>query len=417
MTHVPDPTLEFLRQFDDPAKWVIVPNVPICMAFERSMRVDTPTGPREVQVKVTDADLPRIAEEINRLERERGFVPQLTLGHRNPSPGFPQHLQPPTVGFSRGARVGTFGPAQTPCVLSTLYYMRDMAPMAGKYPHRSVDIYPEGLGSEYPPLSVTGVALLKTDPYLPMGMITLAADGTLCFQMGGSTVATETDKEKEEREKREREEKGKPLTLAALEAHPVWQFMCKQMAAAGPGSPGPASVAPPTMPAPAAALSTAPAVPVQTAPAATPAPVPIPIEIQGRLTALEAANAASTRALTEVNGVLARKEAEFLVYQLQLEGVKALAKAEDARALIEKLAAMPKDQRDIYVGEIRLRWEKDLTLPFQMAGAPVGPMIPVAASTTPAKTTDEQHRKAIKHASDKGLGYDAALAEVKAGKV
>jgi hypothetical protein len=162
-----DPTLDFLAKINDPNRYIRVENVPIFVPHTRKTR--GPNG-EEVDIVVTAQDLPLIADQINVREAEYGVPPIMTIGHRQQSdPSYPEKLQPDIVGVARNAKVGTFGPKGTPAVLATLYYDKEHWEDTKKYPFRSVDFYPNSN-------KVTGVALLKRDPFLPMGIVSYQAN-------------------------------------------------------------------------------------------------------------------------------------------------------------------------------------------------------------------------------------------------
>ena len=162
-----DPTLDFLAKINDPKKYIRVPGVPIFVPHTRKTK--GPNG-EEIDIVVTAQDLPIIADQINLRENEYGVPPILTIGHRQQNdPAYPEHLQPDMVGVVRDAKVGNFGPKQTPAILATVYYDRESWEETKKYPFRSVDFYPNSN-------KVTGVALLKRDPFLPMGIVSYQDD-------------------------------------------------------------------------------------------------------------------------------------------------------------------------------------------------------------------------------------------------
>lgn len=158
-----DPTLELLARFESASNWAAVKaGVPI---FKPHTRV-TADG-REVAVKA--ADLYQIAAKAERLERAHGVPLRLTLGHVLPELPDADPRQPPLVGYARKVRVGTFGPTSEPCLLADLYFLPGQYDQARDCPYRS--------GEYYPPLGeLRGVALLKRDPYLPLGMVTYSDD-------------------------------------------------------------------------------------------------------------------------------------------------------------------------------------------------------------------------------------------------
>lgn len=163
-----DPTLDFLLTFEDASNWVIVENVPICTPHERTVKQ---ADGSEQHIVVTEEDLPDIADQLNAREVQYGVPAVVTIGHRQQTdPAFPEKNQPDIVGYARHHHVAPFGPTGIPAVMGTVYYKRSDWNEAKKYPFRSMDFYPNTK-------KVTGIALLKRDPYLPMGMVTYAADG------------------------------------------------------------------------------------------------------------------------------------------------------------------------------------------------------------------------------------------------
>ncbi len=368
---------------------MVVPDVPICRPHRRI--VGRPDGSEDV-IEVTENDLPRIAGEIERREQESGVVPVMTIGHRRQSdPAFPEVNQPPVVGFARKARVGTFGPQNVPCVLGTLYYKREWRPEAKEYPFRSMDFFP-------PTMAVTGVALLKRDPFLQLGMVTYD-------QGDGMTEIPNLNNPDDAADAAD----DQPLTLAYLKAHPAWQYMCQQYKAsriAAQESPAPDPTTAAEMPRPGDLDQS------QSAESATMQDFRAPITYQARLAALEGRVQSLEQGNTDLATKLARKECEFLVYQLQLEGMKALAKPEDAAKLVDRLAAMPASERQSYVAEIRSCWEKDANISYSMLGAPVGPMVPISASSAEAGSgrpiSERQLDTALRYMREHGCGWAEA---------
>lgn len=156
-----DPTLTSLALLEDPTRFRKVENVPI---FRPHVRKDA--RGKELY-KVTEDMIPDIAQRCQALEAESGVVARMGLGHIKP--GEPQTSQPPLVGFVGKARAGTFGPKQKPAVLATLYYRTEDWDEAKKYPFRSAEFYPNRG-------TITGLALLKTDPELDLGMLIFDAE-------------------------------------------------------------------------------------------------------------------------------------------------------------------------------------------------------------------------------------------------
>lgn len=160
-----DPTLDFVAALNDPSKWIKVENIPICIPHERTVKN---AAGEEQTIVVTADDLPEIANQLEERAAQYGVYPVMTYGHRQQSdPNFPEKDQPDIAGFTADHHFGYFGPSQVPAVLGTAYYKREEWEEAKKYPFRSMDYYP---GTK----KITGVALLKRDPYLPLGMVTYA---------------------------------------------------------------------------------------------------------------------------------------------------------------------------------------------------------------------------------------------------
>lgn len=197
---VADPTLASLKLLDDPSRWIVVKRVPVFCAHRRKVK-NKETG-EEKEIVVTDDDLHEIAANARALERDSGGVPGLWLGHRKPDPNAPETEQPPLVGFSRNWTVGKWGPRHKLGVLVDLCYDRRHWHEAKKYPYRSAEFY--GNTNE-----VTGVALLKRDPQLDMGMILNARDGEPIFYAADPTEPPPKPDPKEELEEELEEEEGK----------------------------------------------------------------------------------------------------------------------------------------------------------------------------------------------------------------
>lgn len=157
-----DPTLQFMNKLSDESLWKKIESAPIFIPHDRDAKGK---DGEDIKISVGPDDLGPIAEQINMREQEYGVPPLLTIGHRQQTnPNFNEKNQPDIVGCVRHARIGVFGPKAAPAVLADLYVLKEHWEEARKYPFRSVDFYP---GSN----KVTGVALLKRDPFLPMGMI------------------------------------------------------------------------------------------------------------------------------------------------------------------------------------------------------------------------------------------------------
>lgn len=222
MVAAADPTLDSLARFEDPSLWVIVRNVPV---FDEHDEVNEKG---EVIRHFGRSELERIAESTNRLRAASAVVPKITLGHtltRNPKTGEqPRETdQPPIVGYApKGLRLGTFGPARKLALLTDLYFRREDYAEAKTYPHRSVELYPSTN-------QITGIALLRRDPQLDLGLLTYGRDnGPRYYQMendmpeelkpGTPPVVPAPDGDQGQDD---------PL-MAALHKHPAFQYMCKR---------------------------------------------------------------------------------------------------------------------------------------------------------------------------------------------
>jgi hypothetical protein len=112
--------------------------------------------------EIKDDDLEDVCNEVNKLFDDGGKPIKLMIGHTKP--GKPQEEQPQIAGYGKRARMGTFGPKKVPAVCTTAFYRKGFENAAAEYPERS----PEFKQSTK---AITGVALLKTDPRLPMGFM------------------------------------------------------------------------------------------------------------------------------------------------------------------------------------------------------------------------------------------------------
>lgn len=157
-----DATAEFNQVLNDPARWVIKQGVPI---FKPHERVDPASG------KLIRVDVPklyRIAQNIQKLERQGGVPIRMTLGHTEP--GKPETEQPPIGGYYRNARVANFGPQGEPAVVVDEWLDPRYLSQRKNFPYRSAEYYDD---SE----QITGVALLTRDPYLDLGVVAYTRAG------------------------------------------------------------------------------------------------------------------------------------------------------------------------------------------------------------------------------------------------
>lgn len=178
-----DPVMETLAKFQDDSQWEDIKyNVPIFVEHElwevphpfndkETTRIAIlPGQPKPKQGKMLYAigaeDLTKIAQKINAKLNETGNAVKLFVGHTNN--GLPQTQQPPLVGYGVGASVGPSGPKGRLAIrLAKLLHTKGS--QHREFPERS---------PEFDPIKgeITGLALLKTDPKLPMGLVTYASE-------------------------------------------------------------------------------------------------------------------------------------------------------------------------------------------------------------------------------------------------
>jgi hypothetical protein len=160
-----DPTMVVIERFRDPSQWGTVKyGVPVFAPHRRSAKVNG----RQVEIDVTSDDLQDLADKAQRLESEDGVPLRLTLGHINQELPEADPRQPPLVGYARNVQVGTYGPKGKPCLTADIYIFRERYEQARDFPFRSVDYLPSVD-------EVRGVALLKRDPFLNLGVVTYGA--------------------------------------------------------------------------------------------------------------------------------------------------------------------------------------------------------------------------------------------------
>lgn len=179
-----DPTLRILATLDDPDRYTRERGVPVFVPHKRSDPVldddgepvlDDDGNPVENEIEVTIEDLEEIAESINHKVEEYGTPVRITRGHvvlpRKGEPAPSEDKQPPIWGWGKNARVGTWGPKKKVGLLIDQYIRNEHHEEAMGYPFRSGEYYPSTN-------EITGVALLRRDPELDMGLVTYARRGT-----------------------------------------------------------------------------------------------------------------------------------------------------------------------------------------------------------------------------------------------
>lgn len=176
-----DPTMLLVESLKKESKkdWgLIIDNVPIFCAHEWWERT-LPDGFKEARTimpgdekpdpkdgwkfcyAVTEDDLPNIAEVINKNFKKYGTPMKLLLGHTRP--GRPQEEQPSLLGFSIDAKIGHYGPEKIRAVVAKTFYKKGCEDVPREFGFRSPE-FKQSTGA------ITGIALLKTDPRLPMGV-------------------------------------------------------------------------------------------------------------------------------------------------------------------------------------------------------------------------------------------------------
>lgn len=174
-----DPTLATLDTLNDPHRWIVVESVPVFAPHRRKKKVKGEDGKeKDKEIVVTEHRLHDIVRKVRGLENDSAVIPALYLGHRNPDPDWPEERQPQCVGFARNWRVGKWGPKHKTGILVDLYYDVSHFNEARDYRYRSAEFYDNTD-------EITGVALLKRDPQLDLGMLVYARDeGDLTLYAG-----------------------------------------------------------------------------------------------------------------------------------------------------------------------------------------------------------------------------------------
>lgn len=184
-----DPTMQLIRDLDDPTKFVRKDRVAV---FKPHIRMAMGQDGKPVQIKVDGNDLQEIARNINAAYGADGQLVKLTIGHRKQDPNTPETAQPPIAGYARHYRAEMVQRPDGPQLrLTHVEYIRaDRKDILeeGRYPERS---------PEYDPVNktITGVALLTRDQYLNLGTVSYSASGRVTYAMG-ATMADGMDDDK-----------------------------------------------------------------------------------------------------------------------------------------------------------------------------------------------------------------------------
>ncbi len=144
-----DPTLDALKRLDEPGAFVIRRNVPIFMEHEDAVSGD----------KVDKARLQELAEINNRRTRESGTPGSIVIGH---TPGRKEE-EIQHVGYKKNYHVGVFGPKQKLGLLCDFYFKPEKYLKAMDYPHRSIELWNDGI--------IDTVSVLARTPQLDLGLL------------------------------------------------------------------------------------------------------------------------------------------------------------------------------------------------------------------------------------------------------
>lgn len=425
-----DPTQRLLHDLEDPKKFYRVENVPIFEPHTKMKTMVMPDGrDKKVKVEVTLQDLGDIAQRMNALARKKGQLIRITPGHTLPQQDVPEDKQPPPWGYAKDLKVGKWGPEQNIGLLATFYYMVDKASEALKsYPNRSAEYYDKSK-------EITGVALLRRDAELDLGMIAYGRDGAhYRYTMEGDMPDFEDDdlpgkkpdptKPPDALEDLNNDgkvdDKDKSIQdkldeyMKAMCSHKYFKDLSAHYGmdggapAAGPGMPGPTNA---------------------TVPGAPKKKVPTPSDLDGdgidddlegsasrrmqrdnlaiQYARLERREKEKDQRIAALEYSRTKEQCERVVTQLEAEGFLIRDRAKE----VERLALMPSNtERNARTDEIRANYQKD-----PAAG---GFLRVHEGPTEKSPVTREQSERAVRYASEKGYkgaeGFNKALAELQA---
>lgn len=204
-----DPTMDLIHSLNraDPTEWGrIVYGVPIFVehdGYEQEQADGTkrlvvvPKGdPAPANARLlysVDAErLKATVEAINRNYDAWGKPIKLFVGQSPKAPGHsdpavPQTDNPAIAGFGRKAYLGTFGPQNRLAIKTDAFFKRGFENAPAEYPERSPEFLPRTN-------AITGVALLRTDPRLPMGMVSYQQGDEEIIRYGVGFMADKSKK-------------------------------------------------------------------------------------------------------------------------------------------------------------------------------------------------------------------------------
>jgi hypothetical protein len=406
---------QFHQDLEDPAKYLKITDVPIFTTFKAS-RLNPDTGKTE-PIDIDPEKIKAVVETQQKLERGTGGIPRITPGHTLKDPKTPEGKQPPPWGWSKSWRFSQFN--GKPTIFGTLYFSKALTPDdstgerkyvvpaddARTYPYRSPEYY-DGEGE------ITGVALLRRDPQLDLGVLTYSREnnlGVLLHESNGVTYFAKGDVMAEESKEVKKEEKvadsmnpANPPQAAAPSPEDSEKFMAcmkhhmphlhalhEHMARGGhitqfgmsPMTPANAAVPAPEVPPP-------PHMPEAHHMAAVKEAVRMAREEDNlRFSRLEAQLAEERKLRTDAEGVAKRNKAEQVATQLQAEGFQ-FDRAEE----VEHFAKIEESTWDARKTYIRKNFRQDLT---RMPHVPVAPTQQDGKTGVKTKAGTEEDVKAV----------------------
>jgi hypothetical protein len=398
-----DPTLAALAELDDPQVYALYRDVPVFRAHRVTRKL--PDGSTQV-IEVTDDDLYDICDRANASAQESGVPARITPGHTRPGRDVPEWDQPPPWGYATDFHVGTFGPGRVPAILAGRYYLRqDRVAEARTYPYRSPEYYP-------PSKEITGIALLRRDPELDLGIMSYGRGGVVYyaaeenampddFGNGGVETAPTGPPGAPDPTTPPSPDTPSPEEMSAFMRCFKHGFPKLYEAANGPGFPGPGNTAPPAL------AKTGPGGGEEETDVEQKPPPDEAARMSREQQSIQYARlAADNKALRgEIAAIRYQAEearCEQAVTQLEAEGYL----IRDRARLAGQLARMDAAARAERLAEIRQCYQRD---PSRL------PEVPVLAGPAAGgrATTAEQRDAAVRLATRKGIDFDAALEQVK----
>lgn len=166
-----DTATQSLNHITKSGEYTVVPNV---VVFDEHEEFDH----EGTSVRKFDREkLQKIVDECNRRGKNGDLSP---FGPGHTISGAPEHLQPPTYGYAKDFRVGTFGPEKKLGILCSWYVKKQVKTPDGKtadgveevksYPRRSIELWlKDGF--------IDHIALLRRTPQRDLGLLDFARGG------------------------------------------------------------------------------------------------------------------------------------------------------------------------------------------------------------------------------------------------